>query len=73
MVVWGNLTETLDCLPVFVYHSMVQIKMSNCLLNLKKVRQYSVFEKNLPKCISEILIYRPKFYCRKLKEIGNRI
>nr|WGO81828.1 olfactory receptor 162 [Microplitis mediator] len=38
IVVWGNLTETLDCLPVFVYHSMVQVKMSNCLLNLKKAK-----------------------------------
>ncbi|XP_057334181.1 uncharacterized protein LOC130673241 [Microplitis mediator] len=36
MVVWGNLTEILDCLPIFVYHTMVQVKMSNFLLNLKK-------------------------------------
>ncbi|CAD6213520.1 GSCOCT00004112001.3-RA-CDS [Cotesia congregata] len=37
-VVWGNLTDTLDCLPVFVYHSMVQVKMANCLFKIKQVK-----------------------------------
>ncbi|KAG8037993.1 hypothetical protein G9C98_006318 [Cotesia typhae] len=37
-VVWGNLTETLDCLPVIVHHSMVQVKMANCLFNIKQVK-----------------------------------
>ncbi|KAH0535348.1 hypothetical protein KQX54_015986 [Cotesia glomerata] len=37
-VAWGNLAETLYSIPILVYFSMIQVKITNCHLNLKKAK-----------------------------------
>ncbi|KAG8037992.1 hypothetical protein G9C98_006317, partial [Cotesia typhae] len=37
-VAWGNLAETLYSIPILVYFSMIQVKITNCHLNIKKAK-----------------------------------
>ncbi|XP_014298780.1 uncharacterized protein LOC103572807 [Microplitis demolitor] len=38
VVAWGNLAETLYSVPILVYFSMIQVKITNCHLNLHKAK-----------------------------------